>query len=186
MELTYDLKLTDLINFYLHTTRHSKLNHRKIRIKKLKLFLITLGISLILQRLYVRPISPVYYVVSFVIALLPVIFYTVYAERLIQRKFRKFHKYSKEPNVFGTYYLSIRKDGLEEIVKGGQKEVYKWNEIENIVKVKNYIYIYSNAIHAVIVPLRIFSSLDDCFYFLNELKRHIKDSTEQSIEVKNL
>ena len=186
MELTYDLKLTDLINFYLHSTRHSKFNLRRMRVKKLKLFLTTLVISCFIQWLCIRPINPAYYMINVLVALLLVIFYSFYAERIIRRKFRKFHKNSREPNLFGSYHLSLRVEGLEELVKGGQKELYRWKETREIVKVKNYIYIYFNAGHTVIVPVRIFSSTDDCFLFLKELRRRIKESTERCIEVKDL
>lgn len=185
MELTYDLKLTDLIDFYLHTTKQSKSNLRRIRNRKIKLFFMTFSILLILQWFYIRPISPINYICSLLIALLPVIFYTAYADRAIKRKFRKFHKNSREPNLFGRYQLVMRKDGLEEMVEGGQKQLYKWQDIKNIVQQNNHIYIYTNAIHAIIIPMRIFSTKDDSFLFINELKRHIKESTNQCIEVKS-
>lgn len=185
MVLTYDLKLTDLIDFYLHETKQSKSTLRRMRNRKIKLFFITFSILLILQWLYIRPLSLIHYVYSLCIALLPVIFYSAYVERAIKRKFKKFHKNSQEPNLFGTYQLVVRKDGLEEMVEGGKQELYKWQDIITIVKQKNYIYIYTDAIRAIIIPVRIFSTIDDCFLFLNELKRHIKESTNQCIEVKS-
>ena len=50
MELKYDLKLTDIIQFYLHTGKSSKINLIKMRNKKIKIFLISLIISFILQK----------------------------------------------------------------------------------------------------------------------------------------
>ena len=185
MDLKYDLKLTDVINFYLYTGRGSKINLRRMRNKKIKLFLITLVISLVLQWLYLQSISSIYYVFSLIIALLPVILFSFYMEWLIARKFRKFHKNSREPNLFGTYHLAINHDGLEEIVDGGQKVLYEWKDIKTVVRVKNYIYIYMDDIRAVIVPVRIFSTKDEYLYFLKELKRYIMVSTNQSLEVKN-
>ena len=186
MELRYDLKLTDVINFYLHSTRQSKSNLRRMRNKKVKLFLVTLSILLILQWFYIRPSSLFSYVYSLLISLIPVIFYSFYVERTIARKFRKFHKNSREPNLFGTYHLLLRKDGLEVLVKEGHKDFYAWKDLQSIVKVKNYIYIYTDAIHAIIVPMRVFSQKDECMPFLKELTRRIKETTKQSMEVKEL
>ena len=186
MELRYDLKLTDLINFYLHSTRQSKSNLRRMRNKKVKLFFITLIILLILQWIYIRPSSLLSYVYSVIISLIPVIFYSFYVERTVARKFRKFHKSSREPNLFGTYHIVLQTDGLEVMVNEGHKDFYPWKELQSIVKVKNYIYIYTDAIHAVIVPIRIFSTKDACMSFTNELKRRIKETTKQSMEVKEL
>ena len=184
MELKYDLKLTDIIQFYLHTGKSSKINLIKMRNKKIKIFLISLIISFILQWLFIRQVTSVYYWASLIIASLSVIIYSYYMDRLIARKFRKFHKHSREPNLFGTYQLVISKDGLEEMVEGGQRVLYEWEDIINIVMEKNYIYIYVDAIRAVIVPMRVFSSNDDCHVFLTKLKQYMMDSTKQRSEVK--
>ena len=184
MELKYDLKLTDVIQFYLHTGKSSKINLRKMRNKKIKIFLISLGISFVLQWLFIRQVTSVYYWSSLIIASLTVIIYSFYTDRLIARKFRKFHKHSREPNLFGTYRLVIRKEGLEEMVEDGQRVLYKWKDILNVVKEKNYIYIYVDAIRAIIVPIRVFSTNEDCHIFLTKIKRYILDSTKQHIEVK--
>jgi hypothetical protein len=183
MQLTYDLKLTDVTNFYLHMNKQSEISNRRMRNRQLRLFLITLCISLILQWLYFQPTTPIYYLISLFIALLPVLFYSFYLERIIRRKFRKFHKNSREPNLFGTYRLSMGKGGLTEMIDGGYEVLYEWKDIKQIEMLKNYIYIYTNAIHAVIIPLRVFGTKDDCAFFLNELKRHIKESTKENVEV---
>ncbi len=185
MQLKYDLKLTDITNFYLHMTKQSKANLRRVRNRKFKLFFITLGSLLILLWLYFRPVTLIHYLISLCIALLPVIFYSFYLDRLVRRKFRKFHKNSRKPNLFGTYQLDMKKDGLTELVDNRQEILYEWKDIKQINKTKNYIYIYTNPIHAVIIPLRIFDTPDDCHVYLNELKRQIKESTGQSIEVNN-
>ena len=184
MELKYDLKLTDVIQYYLHTGKSSKINLRKMRNKKIKIFLISLVISFVLQYLYIQKVVSIYYWASLIVASLTVIINSYYTDRLIARKFRKFHKHSREPNLFGTYRLVISKDGLEEMVEGGQRVLYEWEDIKNIVKGKNYIYIYLDTIRAIIVPMRAFRSKDDCLYFLRKIKRHIIESTNQSIEVK--
>ena len=88
--------------------------------------------------------------------------------------------------MFGTYQLVMSKDGLEEMVEGGQRVLYEWEDIINIVMEKNYIYIYVDAIRAVIVPMRVFSSNDDCHVFLTKLKQYMMDSTKQRIEVKEI
>lgn len=171
MVIEFETSIDDVINFNLYHFQHSQTGRRSlfktrfiIPIVLTVLFIIS---SFIYRSLHQYPLL--------VFALVWFIFMPSSYKRGIKKYVRRMYSEGKNKSVICKHKLSVVPEGIVETTNVGEANIH-WGAIEKVEATDKYIFIYTSAVAAIIVPKKAFS--DDSKYteFIETVKRYHKET----------
>lgn len=164
MTVEYENTMQDYTDYVLHGYYHSASVKRSILITRISVPVMGILIALALFHVTKTP-APHRYDISIIISLLWVVFYPKYLDRVIRRNITKMMK-GKSEGLLGNRQLSVTPECIVSKAKTGEE---RNNSIEKIEQTDKYIFIYTNAMSAHVVPKRVFKNAQEQQEFLEIL-----------------
>lgn len=171
----YSLSEQDYLAFNIYHAFNSPLGKKRMAIYRFVYPLAILVVGLACGMLTDEPIVAWYFRIAFgLFALCWFIFFRRIMVAFIKRNIAKIKKSGKLPYQSNTT-LSFEDDSFLETTESGELKV-KYAVIEHIVTNEDTIYIYMNAVQAVLLPYSVFADENDrCVFidFLNDKRTEV-------------
>ncbi len=173
MTIQYDLTKEDYIAFNMHHIKSSKTVKKTLFIQQYVLAIIYLIIPFILADITGE--SLMFWLIPFIIIfILWIAFYPRYFKGYMKKNIIKMLSEGKNENIFGPVSLILEETGVREVTRAGESKA-NWSSIERVEENQDYIFMYTSAVAAAIVPLRAFTNIEEKNEFLMTLKRYRND-----------
>ena len=159
MKLKYNLTEEDYINFNIAHMKNSKSLKRTMMINRFLTPLIFLVMPFVLDE--ISNISFWYWAVIFVLTyILWVVLYEKNVYKINIKRIRKMLEEKRNERLIGERILEIDGENIRIINDRGENIIYI-KSIKNIIENDEYIFIYINSISAIIIPIKVFKSIED-------------------------
>lgn len=159
MKLKYNLTEEDYINFNIAHMKNSKSLKRTMMINRFLTPLIFLVMPFVLDE--ISNISFWYWAVIFVLTyILWVVLYEKNVYKINIKRIRKMLEEKRNESLIGERILEIDGENIRIINDRGENIIYI-KSIKNIIENDEYIFIYINSISAIIIPIKVFKSIED-------------------------
>ncbi|MDB1934052.1 YcxB family protein [Clostridium tertium] len=159
MKLKYNLTEEDYINFNIAHMKNSKSLKRTMMINRFLTPLIFLVMPFVLDE--ISNISFWYWAVIFVLTyILWVVLYEKNVYKINIKRIRKMLEEKRNESLIGERILEIDGENIRIINDRGENIIYI-KSIKNIIENDEYIFIYINSISAIIIPIKVFKSVED-------------------------
>ncbi|WP_394883872.1 YcxB family protein [Clostridium tertium] len=159
MKLKYNLTEEDYINFNIAHMKNSKSLKRTMMINRFLIPLIFLVMPFVLDE--ISNISFWYWAVIFVLTyILWVVLYEKNVYKINIKRIRKMLEEKRNESLIGERILEIDGENIRIISDSGENIIYI-KSIKNIIENDEYIFIYINSISAIIIPIKVFKSIED-------------------------
>lgn len=159
VKLKYNLTEEDYINFNIAHMKNSKSLKRTMMINRFLTPLIFLVMPFVLDE--ISNISFWYWAVIFVLTyILWVVLYEKNVYKINIKRIRKMLEEKRNESLIGERILEIDGENIRIINDRGENIIYI-KSIKNIIENDEYIFIYINSISAIIIPIKVFKSVED-------------------------
>lgn len=159
MKIKYNLTEDDYVNFNIYHLKNSSSLKRSIMINRFLTPLIFLVMPFVLGN--ISNISFGYWAVIFVLTyILWVVLYEKNLYKINKKRIIKMLKENSNEGLLGEKTLEVDEKQIKSIDKSGESTIYI-KTIKNIVEDKEYIFVYTNSVEAIVIPLRAFSNNED-------------------------
>jgi Ca2+/Na+ antiporter len=159
VKLKYNLTEEDYINFNIAHMKNSKSLKRTMMINRFLTPLIFLVMPFVLDE--ISNISFWYWAVIFVLTyILWVVLYEKNVYKINIKRIRKMLEEKRNESLIGERILEIDGENIRIINDRGENIIYI-KSIKNIIENDEYIFIYINSISAIIIPIKVFKSIED-------------------------
>lgn len=149
LEIEYEFREEDLVNFNEHRLSNDREMQRKIRQNRLFAPGVMLAIGLFYYVYYVDMMTTAYITL---LAIVWAISSPFIMKMDMRRKFFDLYTEAEKKTMFGVHALTIMPECLEEKGPNGKKHKTPWNEFLRVEKHKDYVYIYSGIDTAIVIP----------------------------------
>lgn len=159
MKLKYNLTEEDYINFNIAHMKNSKSLKRTMMINRFLTPLIFLVMPFVLDD--ISNISFWYWAVIFVLTyILWVVLYEKNVYKINIKRIRKMLEEKRNESLIGERILEIDGENIR-IINDRVENIIYIKSIKNIIENDEYIFIYINSISAIIIPIKVFKSIED-------------------------
>lgn len=159
VKLKYNLTEEDYINFNIAHMKNSKSLKRTMMINRFLTPLIFLVMPFVLDD--ISNISFWYWAVIFVLTyILWVVLYEKNVYKINIKRIRKMLEEKRNESLIGERILEIDGENIR-IINDRVENIIYIKSIKNIIENDEYIFIYINSISAIIIPIKVFKSIED-------------------------
>lgn len=159
MEINYKISREDLVNFHVNHVAETKIYKRGLIVHIIFMLSIIFLIFIISKQWYDGLVGLIGWFVLLLFRRKRMLY-------LIRRKLNKVFLLPKYIDCFEDTKLSISKNGLESSTSLSEK-VYKWESINLICLVDNYIFIKTTSNDELLIPINSFISNENKRIFLD-------------------
>lgn len=178
MEIKFEITKNDLVSFLKYHSNESG-SYKLIRWIIYLFLLFVLINSAVIINSYFLDESTISFIVLILLALILWYLILKYRDKLLFKNDKRFLKMANKPkfsNAIGNKNLDFTDEGILRIDENGEN-FKSWKEISKIVKMDEYVFLYTIIRTIYIIPLRIFESdeekndfVDKIEYYLNNQK----------------
>ncbi len=172
MKLHYELRVEDIIQYYLHMSRTSRGFKGIVRKRQIRLFSLLFIGSIVYSIIWPASNPLIYYAFSAIIAAGIAYGYSFYIFNRIGRRLRKFHSKGKEGSLYGKKTIEISEQGVSNQIDEHDAISYKWNSIKQVYITSLYVYIHPDDLSAIMIPRRVFSDRNAWEHFTSTIKSY--------------
>jgi len=172
MKIEYEIDMNDIMQFQKYHLNNSQQMKKQILAVRLFIPIIIIGIFIAFKIGSESIIDLIKnYYMLFVVMILWFFLYPIIAKSSIFRLGKKYYLEGKNKEVLCKHKITIGKNKITEETKNSKNE-HTWDGIEKIVYTNDYIFIYTSALTAHVVPIRVFKNEDEKNKFINALKEY--------------
>lgn len=171
MKFEFELTEQDYIDFNMFYMYDSKYLRRQIKASHIICTIIPVLMG-IFTLLVTDNKEYTFFILMIVLSIVILIFFPKLFKRIILKKTKKY-LFEKKNTVLGNKILEFDEEGINEKTSHGES-VTKYSAIIDIKKSDKAIYLFNTAFSAFIIPVRVFTSVEEKEKFLNFIKEKVR------------
>mgnify|MGYP006053857297 FL=1 len=170
MKFHYEVRLEDIVQYYIHMSHTSPQFRFVVKGRQVRFFIVLLLLGA--AGFFVWPPSNwlIYYGIWIILSFLLSKGYSFFIYRWIGRRLRKFHAKGKNEGVYGEKKIEINQNGITEQTDGMKDITYQWSAVKEVYVTALYVFIHVSEFTAIMIPRRIFEDKEAWEDFQSDLK----------------
>jgi hypothetical protein len=173
VEIEFERTLDDLVEFNLFHMQHSPSTQRQMLITRIFEAISTMLLSLGLIYVVFQMLSFNSFLISITWGIVIFALYPFLSRINLVRRLRKLYNEGDNKAIFGHQSLTLSPEGI--MSKNHATETkYNWMSIKKVAQNEKYIFLYTAATVAIVIPTLAFASETQRKEFLNYVFSHIQ------------
>jgi len=165
MDIIYNLKEDDYVNFNMYHINHSKTGVRTLKIQRYlpPAIIVT---TFLLMVIILDSSLGVMLTMSILMSISWIFFFPKYFQRSVKQNVKKMLREGDNNGMLGKQHLIMNEEGVVVNSKFGETKV-SWEGLKKFTEDQNYLYLYVGAMNAFLIPKQQLSNIAEVKKYLN-------------------
>jgi hypothetical protein len=172
--IEFERKLDDMIQFNLFHLAHSPSSQRQIWIMRFLTALLVFPLIQSLIYLANHSLNLSDYVISFLCGILMFIGYPYINQAFTVRSLRKMLGEGENTTMLGRCTISLTPEGIFSKTANSEGKL-NWTTVQKTVQNDHYIFMYTGAVNAIVIPKKAFATDKSQEEFLDYVSANVKN-----------